>query len=344
MAWLLLLRYLEKRGILTSAEVQQLDADCRQAMGGIAAQQNQYRREQRPASVFLDVVREALANGDLILDEEGKQCPVCGSPLERADDAYYCCGSRAVGDHDVACTYRIDAQRIVGFTTGEGVALIAGKCYKYVQQTRTAQRSPLQFSASRIYEQLAADACLARVGSDGRPTITLRNPVTGHGARVLLLVSSALFPKPDPDDEPLFGLPHAPDDPSPQQPGAAATLHAESATPAAAPQTATPDPGADMLQTAEAACAATPAPQAPPVHDHIPQAPPGTQPIRRPRPVKIHDYSPADVRHLLAEERQLGGDPPTVPADTSIDRLNQQQLDDLARRIKDRIAHLRQPP
>lgn len=163
-AWLVLSTWLARAGYLDAAEAKALDAAHIAARGVLAEHQAETHHDTQPATIFLNVLREQLATGAAMLD----------------DDA----------------TSDTPPERIIGFRTNTGIALYPERTYTLVSDVRARQRQPLNYSATAIWQQLDNDGLLVRKGA-GRFTHNVRR--SGVVARVLVLATRALEGEPEED-------------------------------------------------------------------------------------------------------------------------------------------------
>jgi len=204
-AWLLFSHWLHLSGAITADEKAQLDAAHLQARAALAEQQHATQQENRPATIFLQVLQDALARGELVIEHKGMTCPHCGGDLHRAPEGWHCQNVRTVGStHEAACTYRLDARKVIGFRYSRGVGIFWESAWGYVTSARAQQRQPLQYTAAAVLQQLDADGLI--VERDARRIQKLvRNPADGGKLRWVVALGAQVLDaaaEPDPQPEP----------------------------------------------------------------------------------------------------------------------------------------------
>jgi Zn ribbon nucleic-acid-binding protein len=171
-AWLLLAQWLQQSGFFTLEEVQHLNAAHIDARRMLAHEQQVTQQEERPSTIFLDVLREMLATGEMVLEDD------------TTDD-----GSE---DEDQVV---LQPERILGFRYNGAIAVYPKKAFALVQKQRGTMRA-IQYSEAMVYQQLRSDGLLVDMDTrGGKTTKTVRH--AGHLQRVLLLRTEALDAPPD---------------------------------------------------------------------------------------------------------------------------------------------------
>jgi hypothetical protein len=197
LAWLYLSRWLAQAGYLSPSEARQLDAAHLDARGLLASSLDVHQRDSRPATIFLSVLGEIIASGELVIERPEMLCPRCKSTLYRTSDGWYCNG--IIGDREIPCNYHLAATRIIGFVCEDGIGIAAERAFREVSRVRNDQRQPFAYSSTAIWQQLQADGQLVQINEKtGRPTVTRRNPAwrmpdgKGKASTVLLLRPDAI--------------------------------------------------------------------------------------------------------------------------------------------------------
>lgn len=206
-AWLVLSAWLVKAGYLSPAEARQLNDAHLETRGLLAQTLTERQHADRPATIFLAVLREIIATGERIIERPGMKCPrpTCGADLVFNESGWFCTGSH--GEAEFPCTYAIPAEKVLGFELEDGtIGLFSEKAFQAVSKVRNDQRQPFVFSSTAVWQQLDADGVLAAKGKDGRLQLKRRNPARpgkdGYGApfTVLQLKAHALG-EGSPDDD-----------------------------------------------------------------------------------------------------------------------------------------------
>jgi len=130
-ACLVLCHWLTHTGIISEGEAQQLSAAHLEARQRLAQEQAQTHQDNRPAVIFLNVLKEAVATGEAVI-------------LPYVPNG-------ALSD-----------TRVIGFRHALGIALYPEKTYRIVSEWRTRQRQPVDYSLSAICQQLDSDGLIAR--------------------------------------------------------------------------------------------------------------------------------------------------------------------------------------
>jgi hypothetical protein len=170
-AFLLLTTWLYRAGHITAEECHTLNDAHLSARSRLAEVQQSRQTENRPATIFLSVLRELLDSGELIIEKPDMSCPKCSGELYPTNDGWYCHG----GDKDNPCSYHIPTSRIIGFMHQEGVGIYPEKAFREVSRIRNDQRQPFAYTANAIWQQLANDGALHR-SSQRRIITQKRNP------------------------------------------------------------------------------------------------------------------------------------------------------------------------
>jgi hypothetical protein len=193
MAWLLLSQWMVQAGHLSAAEKSVLDEAHLNARNLLAAQQSNRQNENRPGSIFIDVLRELIDSGELVIERAAMKCPRCQSDMHPHDQGWFCTGSATL-----SCQYHIPAARIIGFECEDGIGLYSNRAYTEVVEYRGRQRQPFLFTAQAIWQQIDADGLIVQRDKDRYQT-TRRNPTRatsdgwGKPSKVLLVKKSAFF-------------------------------------------------------------------------------------------------------------------------------------------------------
>lgn len=169
-AWLALRRWMEHCGYLAAGEAAQLDVAHLEARHYIAEEQAQTQHDERPATIWLNVVRELLATGRAVLEEDSGMSSAGTAPFTLDPGS------------------PVAPERVIGFWYNGLIALQPTITHEMVQ--KALGRRPLAYSKAAIFQQLASDGVLA--GSDrGKTSKTVRHK--GSTPRVLLLRPAALI-------------------------------------------------------------------------------------------------------------------------------------------------------
>jgi hypothetical protein len=175
---------LHRAGHITQDEAARLNAAHLDARRLLAQEQHATQQEERPATIFLDVIRELLATGEAVLEDEH-------APVDNTDDGQG--------------TLPILPERILGFHYNGMIALHPSKAYSMVQK-RLGPRA-FQYSQAAINQQLLSDGLIAATDEKAKK---IPKGVWWNGAtrRVLLLWPQALEAAGNdpPDDPPLTPL------------------------------------------------------------------------------------------------------------------------------------------
>jgi transposase len=198
-AWLLLSGWLQQAGYLTADERAALDTAHLQARVNLAAQQAAQQRQNRPATIFLQLVDSLLHQG-YIIEEKEMRCPDCGGPMHKEATGWHC-GNDTLGDSKGVCHSKISADRLLGFRTASGqIGLYINQCWALAQELRRKQGQRLSFSLQAILQQLDSDGLIARKNKDSYTT-SARHPATGKNTGCLLLSPAAFITPDSPDDQ-----------------------------------------------------------------------------------------------------------------------------------------------
>jgi hypothetical protein len=197
-AFLLLSGWLQQAGYLTADERAALDSAHLQARVNLAAQQAAQQRNNRPATIFLNLI-DSLQQQGYVIEEKERRCPDCGGPLHRELTGWHC--GAALNDNGNICHYRLPLDRIIGFRTASGqIGLNIEHCWALVQEIRRKQGQPLRFSLTAVQQQLDNDGWIARKDEKGY-RVKARNPALNGGVQHCLLLHAAALDTGGPDDD-----------------------------------------------------------------------------------------------------------------------------------------------
>jgi hypothetical protein len=208
-AWLLLSGWLQQAGYLSEAERATLDAAHLQARVSLAAKQEAQQRQNRPATIFLQLVDSLQLQG-YVIEQKEMRCPECGGPMHKEITGWHCGNDTIGGDSRGVCHYRIAPDRLLGFHTASGrhIGLNIEHCWALAQDMRRRQGQPLRFSQQAVLQQLDNDGLIARTDGRNGYTVKARNPANNSELqRCLLLHAAALDTGDTPGDEGSGGRP-----------------------------------------------------------------------------------------------------------------------------------------
>lgn len=176
-AWLVLSHWLVRAGYLSTDEAAQLDQAHLDARTLVVTEQQRTHAENRPATIFLNVLREGIATSQVRIAYESEstdKAAIEDSPAQHAT--------------------------VVGFHHTAGVALFPEAAYRFVQDWRSRQRQPLNYSAAAIWQQLDSDGVLVRTDKARAPKYKIR--YRGGTVWCLMLTADAFAGVEPPDEVP----------------------------------------------------------------------------------------------------------------------------------------------
>jgi hypothetical protein len=175
MAWLLFTKWMQAAGYCSEEDRTALDVAHKQAIDVLTQRQAGDQKDSKPSEIFLNVIREALITGEVILEEEHASAETEESPDFRRPE------------------------RIIGFYHKGCIALQPEKTFSFVQQRLKGRE--LQFTPTAIYNQLDNDGYIAAKDEKyGKPTKVIWSPSQQKSVRMLLLKPEALNAPTDPDE------------------------------------------------------------------------------------------------------------------------------------------------